>query len=406
MRHHRRWGAALALVAGLLVGGGTVAHAEPSPPPVDVVSSPESQLRIADRYLRANDAKRVGWDELIDDGRRLPEPTKACERSWSASGKDRRIDWSSASHLCMSGLLGGAYKPQGVGGSATTEHYQIAGLPAAERNLVLTSWYSRSAERGLFAANGAGESVTRLVVMDMDQSRYNTVELVRPGANGKLHNLNSHGSGLVWAGQYLYSSSHSELWMYNADDILKVDGRYVLPAVGRWRVTGLGGLSSLSLDQSTVPTRLVGIDYSKAGQATLQSFDLAAPDGRLADGPGPTGQDLVLANTLGEEGRVVRSSSSETIPGSSFQGIARYGPYTFANSSALHYGGRVADATVVMRDGQVTDRFRMPHGNGQSIYIDYLRGNYVSVTEAGSQFMYQLPLNQLVGTDSIPPVEE
>lgn len=397
-RHRRRWGAALALVAGLMVGGGTVAHAEPAPvAPVDVVSSPESQLRTADRFLRANDARRVGWDELIDEGRALPGTSNSCDRSWRASGKDRRIDWSSASHLCMSGLLGGGYKPQGLGGSATTEHYQIGGLPAADRNLILTSWYSRAAERGLFARNGAGESVTRLVVMDMDQRRYNTVELVRPGANGTLHNLNSHGSGLVWAGQYLYSSSHSELWMYNADDILKVDGRYVLPAVARWRVTGLGGLSSLSLDQTTVPTRLVGIDYSKAGQATLQSFDLAAPDGRLADGPGASGHDLALANTLGENGRVVRSSSFETIPGSSFQGVARFGPYTFANSSALRYGGRGGDATVVLRHGQVTNRIRMPQGNGQSIYIDYLRGTYVSMTEAGSQFLFVLPLKALVG---------
>ena len=288
----------------------------------------------------------------------------------------------------MSGLLGAGYRPQGVGGSATTEHYQINGVPAAERNLVLTSWY-----------NASGPNATQLVVMDLDEGVYNTVQLVRPGASGKLHGLNSHGSGLVWAGQYLYSSSRSELWMYNADDILKVDGKYVLPAVARWRVSGAGGLSSLSLDQTTVPTRLVGIDYSKAGQATRQSFDLAAPDGRLTNAAAPADQALTLTNTLGEERGVVRSSSSETIPGSSFQGIARYGPYTFANSSALHVGGRVLDAAVVIRDGQVQDRFRMPWGNGQSIYIDYLRGTYVSVTEAGSQFMFSLPLNQLTGPD-------
>ena len=368
---------------------------------MDVVSSPESQLRIADRYLRANDAKRVGWDELIDDGRRLPEPTKACERSWRASGKDRRIDWSSASHLCMSGLLGGAYKPQGVGGSATTEHYQIDGLPAAERNLVLTSWYSRSAERGLFAANGAGESVTRLVVMDMDQSRYNTVELVRPGANGKLDNLNSHGSGLVWAGQYLYSSSHSELWMYNADDILKVDGRYVLPAVGRWRVTGLGGLSSLSLDQ----------------------IDRADPPGRHRLLEGRAGHAAELRSRRRRTGgwptvrrRPVRTSSWPTpsvrgpggaqrqlrraIPGSSFQGIARYGPYTLRQlvGPALRRAGGRCDRRDAGRPG---DRPVPDAARQRAVDLHRLpaRATTSASPRPAASSCIELPLTQLVGTD-------
>jgi hypothetical protein len=45
----------------------------------------------------------------------------------------------------------------------------------------------------------------------------------------------------------------------------------------------------------------------------------------------------------------------------------------------------------------VVDEFRMPHGNLQSIYIDPLRGRFVSVTERGSQFMFDLPLRQLTG---------
>ncbi len=382
----------MALLAALVFGGSAVAHADVRQTPGDdAVVSTAGQLRTPDRYLRANDARRVSWDDLLADGKSLPGVSKSCARSWRSSGKDQRLDWSKAGYQCLNGLLGSGYRPQGVGGSATTEHYQIDGVPAAERNLVLTSWY-----------NAAGPSATQLVVMDLDQGVYNTIQLVRPGASGKLHALNSHGSGLVWAGQYLYSSSHSELWMYNADDILKVDGHYVLPAVARWRASGVGGLSSLSLDQTTVPTRLVGIDYSKAGHATLQSFDLAAPDGRLTGNASQSGQALTLTNTLGEDGRLVHSNSSQTIPGSSFQGIARYGPYTFANSSALHVGGRAVDAAVVMRDGQVQDRFRMPWGNGQSIYLDYLRGTYVSVTEAGSQFMFSLPLNQLMGGEPAP----
>jgi hypothetical protein len=55
--------------------------------------------------------------------------------------------------------------------------------------------------------------------------------------------------------------------MYNADDILEIDGHFVLPAIARWDVEGHGGLSSISLDRSTIPNRLTGINYSKRGEA-------------------------------------------------------------------------------------------------------------------------------------------
>ena len=46
---------------------------------------------------------------------------------------------------------------------------------------------------------------------------------------------------MVWVGQYLYTSSRGSLWMYNADDLMEIDGRYVLPAVARWSATGESG---------------------------------------------------------------------------------------------------------------------------------------------------------------------
>ena len=432
--HRRRRFAALASAAGLLVVAAFVWRAEPawSPRQAPETSSgvhlpdetrrltfpdeeepvartnrqPQKpvrpyanrQLRIGSGYLRTYDATRTSWDEVIDRGQRLPGVSRSCARSWRGSGKDRRLDWETASFSCLDTLVGGTFQPQGVAGSATTEHYQINGMAAADRDLILTSWYSGTAEPGLFAPNRAGESATQLVVMDMDQRRYNTIELVRPGGGGTFENLNSHGSGLVWAGQYLYSSSRTQLWMYNADDILDIDGRFVLPAVARWDVSGDGGLSSISLDQSTVPSRLVGINYTKAGQAHLQSFDLAAPDGLLADTGRRSRQSLVLTNRLGNQARVVHSSRSLIIPGSSFQGVGRFGLYSFANSSALRLGGGPVDATVVLKDEQIVERFRMPYGNVQSVYIDYVRGTYVSVTERGSQFLFQLPLDQLTGS--------
>lgn len=432
--HRRRRLAALTSAAGLLIGAAFVWRAEPawSPRQAPETSSPahlrdetrrlilpdeeksvaransqprnlhtpyaDSQLRIGSRYLRTYDATRTSWDEVIDAGQRFPEVSSTCAKSWRDSGKDRRLGWATADFSCLDTLLGGSFRPQGVAGSATTEHYQISGVAAADRNLILTSWYSGVAEPGLFAPNGRGESATQLVVMDLDQRRYNRIELVRPVGGGKLENLNSHGSGLVWAGQYLYSSSRSQLWMYNADDILDIDGRFVLPAVARWDVSGDGGLSSISLDQSTMPSRLVGINYTKAGQTHVQSFALTPPDGLLADTGSGSAQSLVLTNRLGNRPRVVHSSHSMIIPGSSFQGVGRFGQFSFANSSALRLGGSPVDATVVLKDEQIVERFRMPYGNVQSVYIDYVRGTFVSVTERGSQFLFQLPLDQLTGT--------
>ena len=62
--------------------------------------------------------------------------------------------------------------------------------------------------------------------------------------------------------------------MYNADDILKIDGRYVLPAVARWRSLVSAACRASPWIRRPFPARLVGINYSKAGQATIQSFDL------------------------------------------------------------------------------------------------------------------------------------
>jgi hypothetical protein len=375
-------------------------HFEPvtptNPPPTipPVTPPPDRSLHVSSRYRQHYDARSASWDDVIDSGRNLPSVSARCARNWRNSGRDKRLDWDSAEFLCMDSLSGRGFRPQGVGGSATTERYFIGGQPASNRNLILTSWYSRAEEPGLFAPRRGG-SVTRLVVMDMDQRRYNTVELVRPDGSRTLRSLNSHGSGLVWAGQYIYSSSHAELFMFNADDIMKIDGRYVLPAVARWTVSGHGGLSSISIDRSATPDRLRGINYTKSGQAYMQSFELAG-DGSLAANGRRTDRDLVLTNRFGQRGPAVHSISSVVVPGGSFQGVAGAGAFGFANSSSLRIDGRKGvDAVAVLRGGKVVERFRMPHGNGQSIYIDYRRGTYVSLTERYSQFLYQMPLKKL-----------
>lgn len=361
---------------------------------------PTGTVAIAARYLAHYDATRVDWDDVLAHGRPLPKVTRQCAKAWKASGMDDRINRRRADYWCLDGLPGRAYTPQGLAGSGTAEGYRIGGRWASNRNLILTSWYSHVAEPGLFAANVKGDDVTRLVVIDLDRRRYGTVELVRPDGHDKLRRLNSHGSGLAWTGQYLYSSSKSWVWLFNADDLLEIDGHYVLPAAARWSVAGDGAASSIALERRSGADRLAAINYTKTGPTRIHSFALDR-QGVLASGPRPVASPLVLTTGFGEKKRAVASVASMTVPGTHFQGVAGWRRYRFANSSALRLNGAGSphrDATVVLRDGVVVHRYRMPEGNVESVYVDPRRRTYASLTEHGSRFLFVLPLAELVGS--------
>jgi hypothetical protein len=173
----------------------------------------------------------------------------------------------------------------------------------------------------------------------------------------------------------------------------------VLPAVARWTVHGLGGLSSMSLDRSGSRDQLRGINYTKNGPTYIQSFTLAK-SGLLARSRGRGSQDLAVRNRWGERGRVVRSVSSLTIPGASYQGVGSAGRYSFANSSAMKSRGgtKKVDSTAVFKDGKKIAKFQMPRRNIESIYIDYKRGTFASITESGSQFLFRIPVRRITKT--------
>ena len=79
--------------------------------------------------------------------------------------------------------------------------------------------------------------------------------------------------------------------MYNADDLLEIDGQFVLPAVARWSVKGDGGLSSIGIDRSARPATLTGINYSQTGPAWAHTFALG-PDGRVQSGTRAAAHEL------------------------------------------------------------------------------------------------------------------
>ena len=381
-------------------GTAPTAAPPPTPVPTPTAKSPSptaGTVYVDDRYRQRYGGRYVGWDDLVDAGDPLPKITGDCRSEWRAATKDEALDWDRASYLCLDALTGKSFKPQGVGGSGATEGYLIGTETAGSRNLVVVSSYSTTKEKGLRFPHTPGKTdATRLTVIDLDRGRYNHVELVRPVGRNTFAGLDSHGSGFVWVGQYMYSSSLSTLWMYNADDLMEIDGRYVLPAVARWSVKGDGGFSSIGIDRSTSPTTITGINYNQNGTAWAQSLELDA-DGRLQQGESRAENELNLTSTFGPGPSFVRSTRSAVVPGSNFQGIGTAGPYRLVNSSSLKLGGRrIGDTVVIFKKNKVIARFSMPNDNIESVYVDYWRSTYVTVTEHGKQFLFWMPLDHLI----------
>ena len=86
---------------------------------------PKGTIHVKSRFIKHYRAKRATWNEVIGSGKRLNKVSAQCARRWRKSGKDRRLNWKSVDYLCMSGLKGRGYLPQGIAGSATARRYKI-----------------------------------------------------------------------------------------------------------------------------------------------------------------------------------------------------------------------------------------------------------------------------------------
>ncbi len=358
---------------------------------------PAGTVHVDDSYRARYAGRYVGWDTLLAAAPRLAGNSAGCRADWRDARRDPALSWSGAGYLCLDQLTGNGFKPQGIAGTGATQGYRIGGRSAADRNIVVVTSYSSVAEAGLRFPHRPGETdTTRLTVVDLDRRVFRQVELVRPTGTGAFTALDSHGSGVVWVGQYLYTSSRGSLWMYNVDDLMAIDGRFVLPAVARWKVSGTGGLSSIGLDRSTSPATLTAINYSETGTAWSQAFALGA-DGRVRSGSRTAASPLRLTRAYGPGPAAVVSTSSRVVEGTNFQGIGTSGRYRFVNSSSLMLDGRRhGDNVVVLKKNRSIARFEMPSENVESLYLDFRRNRYVTVTEHGRQFLFWLPLDHLI----------
>jgi hypothetical protein len=59
-------------------------------------------------------------------------------------------------------------------------------------------------------------------------------------------------------------------------------------------------------------------------------------------------------------------------------------------------GRRHGDNVVVLKRNRAIARFAMPSENVESLYLDFRRNRYVTVTEHGRQFLFWLPLDHLI----------
>ena len=373
------------------------APTSPTPKPTPTGGPPRDTVRTADSYLTRYGATYAGWDTLIDAGHKLPKLTAGCRQAWREARRDPALDWDKGGYLCLNRLVGRGFKPQGIGGTGAVKGHRIGRQPAAERNIVVISSYSVAPQPELLFPNVPGRTeATRLTVIDLDRSRYNTIELVKPAKDNSFTALGSHGSGLAWVGQYLYSSSRTALWMYNADDLMRINGHFVLPAVARWSVAGHGGLSSLGLDRSGGKAALISVTYSETGTAWSHTFPLDAT-GLLHRSSKRAAAELSLTRSFGPGLSPVYSTESSVLPGTNYQGIGVLGRHRIANSSSLMLDGqRHGDNVVIVKNGTILARFAMPKENIESLYLDPRRRRYVTMTEHGQQFLFWLPVDHLI----------
>ena len=156
--------------------------------------------------------------------------------------------------------------PQGITSSADASTDDPADDPAgapagapddgryAGRELLVVAWYSRR------------DGGSRISVLDLETLRYEHVALV----NRDLSPLAVHAGGIVWHGPYLHVAATARGFMTcRVDDVIRVDGRLVLPVRFAYQAQGGGKdrlrYSFLSLDRSAHPPAILTGEYRQPG---------------------------------------------------------------------------------------------------------------------------------------------
>lgn len=166
-----------------------------------------------------------------------------------------------------------------------------------DNRVLLSGWSQGTADRGL-------ARVSFVDANDLDHLRYTSALLVVPVDGGRDYRaLASRLTGMVWYQDKLLVTAADGLYVYDMNRVQRttVDSgavgrvergwsaggnRFVLPAVGSYRLSGSDGaprLGAVSLDRSTAPDSLVASEWTPAGSdehARLWRYDFSKDPAR------------------------------------------------------------------------------------------------------------------------------
>lgn len=356
-----------------IVGDGSMPYPGASSPAEQGPGLDDSDQPGSNPPAGGNDPNTISIADVIAAGRPL-NSGPACRAAFKSERKGGGISWGNSDVFCL-GLNG--RKPQGVGGTGTGGAHVMDGQRAVDRNIVLVSSYSGSN--------------THLEVIDTDKKISTDVVLLkRKNGTGRIGKLASHGSGVAMAGDYIYSSSHGELFAYKANGFIKYGKGFGLPAVARASVSGQGGFSSLHVDVTRTPNQLVGINYTTGGGTYVQRFDLAK-NGMLAARGG--NGSLAINSSYGFPAKQIRSTSTMRMPGTRYQGVASV---TIAGQQFTLGTQSGHDLTVMRGKTKMGSVGLAENGVSESLYYDPAQRKLWHVNEHGRQFLYSFSLGQII----------
>ncbi len=291
--------------------------------------------------LAGHGGGRVGMGGVLGDLNRRIRRTFVPWPRLLGRAVDRALTWEARDRRDL------RWYPQGISNSVRT---------GVERDLLVTSWYSRRDE-------GA-----RVTFIDLEAKRYRHVLLVEPtladGVAG-FKPLKAHAGGIVWHGPYLHVAATGRGFLTcRIEDLMKVPAEaglatyghdYVLPVRFAYRAANDEGVTRLrfsfmTLDRSTDPPHLVVGEYGNSKQTRrLARFPTDAGTGLLA-----TGEDGVSRPILDGDDGLKR-----------MQGVAVvHGTYYVTSSHGSSYGHMHVGTPVAFR----TLRWATPPGPEDLVY--------------------------------------
>lgn len=230
---------------------GAAQAAEPDPPPQPIQAdrfhlafTPKNPALIAQRE-RALAGRQVPVDKIGTDRNTRDCPKKTLEAVAPLTARDNQVVLR-----CWNGNDShNEWTPQGVTGTAdASPDNRYNGIQA----LAVTSYHRRSNQARVTLLPGA------------TPTGYRQIRLVEAVAAGKAQPITCHTGGAVWYGNYLLVACTNWIAVFDWRKVYHPAGDpFEILQVGTLDTSQRVRFSSLSLDRSVVPPRLVAAEYQQ-----------------------------------------------------------------------------------------------------------------------------------------------